>query len=389
MSAPSFVSTPEAVAASGDSFGGSSEQAFGVVLTASKALSEQAPVLLAVENLSVGFERGDGSGRMARAVEEVSFTLRRGRTLCLVGESGCGKSVTALSIPRLLPSPPSRLLGGGIFFEGRDLTQVSGRELTGLRGGRIGMIFQDPMTSLNPVMRVGDQIAEGLCLHRGLGRAEAREAAAAMLDIVGIPSAAQRARDFPHQMSGGMRQRVMIGMALACGPSLLIADEPTTALDVTVQRQILALMRELIDETGSGLLLITHDLGVVTQAADDVAVMYAGRIVEQGPAREVLAHPAHPYTVGLLHSLPSAAQGAVGEENPRQARLGAIAGTVPDLWSRPSGCSFHPRCPHAFARCREEIPPFFALEQDAPVQGGACDSGGRFSRCWLQAAAGQ
>ena len=379
------------------------------------SISEQHPALLAVRNLSIGFERGDGSGAVARAVEDVSFTLRRGRTLCLVGESGCGKSVTALSIPRLLPSPPARLLGGEVYFDGRDLVTLSERELTALRGGRIGMIFQDPMTSLNPVMRVGDQIAEGLRLHKKLGAAAAREAAAAMLDKVGIPFAADRARDYPHQMSGGMRQRVMIAMALISGPSLLIADEPTTALDVTVQRQILSLMRALIDEADSGLLLITHDIGVVAQAADDVAVMYAGRIVEQGFARDVLARPEHPYTLGLLQSLPGGLQQGAedgaesgGGASPRRARLGAIAGSVPDVWSRPKGCAFHPRCPYVFERCRKEIPPFFLVRDAARRKGGAAEHGveapgregipfttggiqvdgpeqGRISRCWLHA----
>ena len=356
--------------------------------------------LLAVENLSVGFERSDGSGQVAPAVEGLSFSLQRGRTLCLVGESGCGKSVTALSLLRLLPSPPSRLLGGHIFFEGRDLAECSEKELSGLRGSRISMIFQDPMTSLNPVMRVGDQITEGIRLHKGLGKAEAGKMAVSLLDKVGISRAAERTRDFPHQMSGGMRQRVMIAMALACNPALLIADEPTTALDVTVQRQILALMRELIEESGSGLLLITHDFGVVSQIADNVAVMYAGRIVEQGPAAELLRKPLHPYTVGLLRSLPGTAekisgnvQGSAGEweagreekggytgsflHPARNARLGAIAGSVPDIWSRPGGCAFHPRCTKAFERCKEELPPLF------PVSGEGTAQAARSSRCWL------
>jgi oligopeptide/dipeptide ABC transporter ATP-binding protein len=326
--------------------------------------------LLTVENLSVGFAREDDASSLDLAVEEVSFTLRRGKTLCLVGESGCGKTVTALSIPRLLPSPPARLAGGAIFFEGRNLTLLAERDITPLRGSRIGMIFQDPMTSLNPVMRVGDQIGEGLRLHKGLAAAPAHARAVALLEKVGIASPEERARNFPHQMSGGMRQRVMIAMALACDPALLIADEPTTALDVTVQRQILALMRTLIRETGSGLLLITHNLGIVAQAADDVAVMYAGRIVEQGPAGPILTDPAHPYTIGLLRSLPRFPDNT---EDSRPSRLGAIPGIVPDLRSRPPGCAFHPRCSQALERCRRETPPLFS-----PYPTRRC-------RCWLRA----
>jgi oligopeptide/dipeptide ABC transporter ATP-binding protein len=327
------------------------------------------PPLLRLESLSVGFARGSDSSLADLAVEEVSFTLRRGRVLCLVGESGCGKTVTALSIPRLLPSPPARLAGGAVLFEGRDLTLLAERELAPLRGNRMGMIFQDPMTSLNPVMRVGDQISEGLRLHKGFGAAAARARTVDLLEKVGIASAGERARNFPHQMSGGMRQRVMIAMAMACNPSLLIADEPTTALDVTVQRQILALMRSLIRETGSGLLLITHNLGIAAQAADDVAVMYAGRIVEQGPAGPVLAEPAHPYTLGLLRSLP-----AFPEGHSPPARLGAIPGAVPDLRNRPPGCAFHPRCPKALDLCRHEAPPVVASDSL------------RRCRCWLYAA---
>jgi len=330
--------------------------------------------LLEVCDLSVVFERegqGGASGRIGGthvglAVDGVSFSLERGKTLCLVGESGCGKTVTALSLLRLLPSPPASISSGRVLFDGEDLTAMSETQLRRIRGNRAGMVFQDPMTSLNPVMRVGDQIGESLRLHRGMTAAQAREAATAMLERVNIPDPALRVRDFPHQMSGGMRQRVMIAVALACSPDLIIADEPTTALDVTVQKQILDLMRGLIEGSGSGLLLITHDLGVVARAADDVAVMYAGRIVEQGlvkGGRGVLESPSHPYTIGLLRSRP----GAV----PPKARLDAIPGTVPGLWARPDGCTFHPRCPHAFDRCRRETPPLFSLEA------------GRKSRCWL------
>ena len=327
------------------------------------ARQTEALPLLEVRDLSVVFEQEGGNGQVGLAVDRVSFSLERGKTLCLVGESGCGKTVTALSLLRLLPSPPARISGGSVLFDGEDLTAMSEKQMRRIRGNRAGMVFQDPMTSLNPVMRVGDQIGESLRLHRGMTAAQAREAATAMLERVNIPDPGLRVRDFPHQMSGGMRQRVMIAMALACAPDLIIADEPTTALDVTVQKQILDLMRDLIDGSGSGLLLITHDLGVVAQAADDVAVMYAGRIVEQGPVWGVLETPSHPYTIGLLRSRPGAA--------PPKARLEAIPGAVPGLWARPKGCTFHPRCPHVFERCRFDAPPLFDLEGD------------KKSRCWL------
>ncbi len=336
--------------------------------------------LLRVRDLKVGFARqGDGLD-IGTAVDGVSFSLRRGKVLCLVGESGCGKSVTALSLLRLLPSPPAMFLGGSVHFDGRELLTMPEAELRHIRGNRVGMVFQDPMTSLNPVIRVGEQMMEGLRLHRRLSASAAREAAVAMLAKVGMADPEARIRDFPHQMSGGMRQRVMIGMALACDPDLIIADEPTTALDVTVQKQILGLMRTLIDESGSGLLLITHDLGIVAQIADDVAVMYAGRIVEQGPAAAVLSAPAHPYTAGLLRSRPGIRE--------RKQRLEAIPGVVPGLWSRPGGCAFHPRCAQAFARCANEAPPFFLVR---PENGETLISESpqarsrepRQSRCWL------
>lgn len=282
------------------------------------------PPVLEVRDLSIGFSRQDGRPGTGLAVDGVSFSLHHGKTLCLVGESGCGKTVTALSLLRLLPSPPSHYLGGSILFEDRDLLQLPEAGLRQIRGNRAGMIFQDPMTSLNPVMRIKDQMSEGLRLHRGLSKKEAEHSALRMLERVGIQDAAARLRAFPHQLSGGMRQRVMIGMALMCDPLLLIADEPTTALDVTVQKQILGLMRGLIDDSGSALLLITHDLGIVAQIADNVAVMYAGRIVEQGPVRDVLQNPAHPYTGGLLRSRPGG--------KTKQQRLETIPGTVPGLW---------------------------------------------------------
>jgi peptide/nickel transport system ATP-binding protein len=320
-------------------------------------------LLLRVRDLRVGFVREDGRTAPGMAVDGVSFSLARGKTLCLVGESGCGKSVAALSLLRLLPSPPAGIAGGSVLFDGRELTTMPERELRAIRGARVGMVFQDPMTSLNPVMRVGEQMTEGLRRLRGLSAKEALAAAVDMLDRVGIGDAAFRARDFPHQMSGGMRQRVMIGMALACNPDLLVADEPTTALDVTVQKQILGLMRSLIDDSGSGLLLITHDLGIVSRIADAVAVMYAGRIVEQGPTNLVLERPVHPYTIGLLRSRPGAGE--------RKKRLPAIPGAVPGLWSRPGGCAFHPRCEKALSRCRGAAPPL-----------SFTDNAERECRCW-------
>lgn len=329
----------------------------------SPPVNVQTSPLLTVRDLRVAFESASG-GPPGLAVDGLDFSLARGQTLCLVGESGCGKSVTALSLPRLLPSPPARQLGGSILFDGLELGALPDQEMRRLRGSRIGMIFQDPMTSLNPVMRIGEQMAEPLRLHRGASRAEAMEAVRAMLERVGLADARRRLRDFPHLMSGGMRQRVMIGMALICGPDLLIADEPTTALDVTVQRQILRLMRGLVNEQNKALLLITHDFDVVARVADHVAVMYAGRIVEQGPARQLLAAPAHPYTEGLLRSRP----GKKGKE----ARLFAIPGVVPGLWSRPEGCAFHPRCSRAFAPCARQTPPA------VPVGDGFC-------RCWAVA----
>ena len=339
--------------------------------------------LLRVRDLSVGFARQGDSRFMGTAVDRVGFSLERGRILCLVGESGCGKSVTALSLLRLLPSPPAVFLGGSVHFDGQDLLAMSEAELRHMRGNRVGMVFQDPMTSLNPVIRVGDQMMEGLRLHRRLSTSAARDAAVAMLARVGMAEPEARVRDFPHQMSGGMRQRVMIGMALACDPDLIIADEPTTALDVTVQKQILGLMRTLIDDSGSALLLITHDLGIVAQIADEVAVMYAGRIVEQGPASAVLAAPAHPYTAGLLRSRPGIRE--------RKDRLEAIPGVVPGLWSRPGGCPFHPRCPLAFARCEREAPLFFPVRPErgelslsfSPAEDASQGLEGWRSRCWL------
>jgi len=276
----------------------------------------------------------------------VSFSVQAGRTLGIVGESGCGKSVSALSIMGLVPQPPGRIAGGEILFDGVDLLKLPPPQLRALRGDRISMIFQEPMSSLNPAFTIGEQISEVLLQHRPLSRKQARERAIEMLRRVRIPSPELRYDDFPHRLSGGMRQRAMIAMALACEPKLLIADEPTTALDVTIQAQILELMRVLREETGTAIILITHDLGVIAELADDVAVMYAGRIVEQASVERIFAEPQHPYTIGLLGSIPRL--------HVEQARLAAIEGQVPGQHSTPAGCRFEPRCPFALERCRAE-----------------------------------
>jgi peptide/nickel transport system ATP-binding protein len=300
-----------------------------------------------VTNLSTAFtvER-DGVSRELRAVDDISFSIHQGETLGLVGESACGKSVTALSIIGLLP-PPGRVVAGSIEFEGQDLLSISGRARRQVRGARIGFVFQEPMTALNPVFTVGDQIAEALVVHGLATRAQAGFRAVALLDAVRIPDAARRMRDYPHQLSGGMRQRVLIAAAVACGPSLLIADEPTTSLDVTIQAEILDLLRDMRDGSGMSMLLITHDLAVVSQLAERLAVMYAGRVVEEGPTGTVLRDPQHPYTRGLLDSLPGSVPGA---------RLHAIPGTVPDLGFLPPGCAFAPRCAQRRAAC-DTLPP--------------------------------
>jgi peptide/nickel transport system ATP-binding protein len=314
--------------------------------------------LLAVENLTVAFE-AEGASR--RVVEEASFTIAPGRTVGLVGESGCGKTVTAMSIMRLLPSPPARVVSGRILFEGRDLLALSAEEMRALRGDRIGMVFQEPMTSLNPVLSIGFQIEEVLRLHRGLWGAAARTQAAQMLGYVGIGAPERRLGQYPHQLSGGLRQRVMIAITLVCRPQLLIADEPTTALDVTIQAQILDLLRRLKRELGMALLLITHDLGVVAETCDEVAVMYAGRIVEQATAESLFRRPRHPYTAGLLASRPRLV--------PKGGKLATIPGTVPPPGRRATGCSFAERCPRALPRCRAERP---RLEPAGPDQWAAC-----------------
>lgn len=314
-------------------------------------------MLLTIESLRIEFETDRG---IARAVDGVSLTLAAGETLCVVGESGCGKSVTALSIMGLLASPPARVTGS-IRLEGQELLQLSREALSDLRGNRMAMIFQEPMTSLNPAFTIGTQLTEALLRHRSITRGEAREAAIAMLEKVRISSAAARFDDYPHRLSGGMRQRVMIAMALLCEPALLIADEPTTALDVTIQAQVLALMRKLRDETGTAIVLITHDLGVVAQMADRVAVMYAGQVVEQATASELFGSPQHPYTVGLLGAMPALAAS--------RTRLAAIEGMVPAATAMPAGCRFAERCPFAEQRCRSGVP---ALAEVRP---------GHWSRC--------
>ncbi len=296
------------------------------------------------------------------AVDGISFSIDPGRTLGIVGESGCGKSVTALSIMGLVPRPPGRIAGGEILFDGVDLLQLSVAALRELRGNRISMIFQEPMTSLNPVLTVGEQIVEGILRHRPMSRDAAKDRAIEMLRMVHIPSPEQRFDDYPYRLSGGMRQRVMIAMALACKPQLLIADEPTTALDVTIQAQILDLMRTLREETGTAIILITHDLGVVAELADDVVVMYAGRIVERATVAALFAEPQHPYTVGLLGSIPRL--------DIDQDRLAAIEGQVPNPLAPVSGCHFHPRCPFAIERCLREDPPLVDL------------GNGHESACW-------
>jgi len=317
-----------------------------------------AAALLEVRGLQTHFasERG-----VVRAVDGVDLRLERGRTLGIVGESGCGKSVTALSIMGLVPQPPGRIPAGEVLFEGEDLLRLPPGRLRDLRGDKLSMIFQEPMTSLNPAFQVGDQIAEAILRHKNVNKAEAASQAIEMLRKVRIPSPEARAREYPHQLSGGMRQRVMIAMALACNPKLLIADEPTTALDVTIQAQILELMRALREELGTAIILITHDLGVIAELADDVIVMYAGKVVERCAVPRLFAEPQHPYTIGLLGSIPRL--------DLEQERLSAIEGFVPDAAAMPEGCRFHPRCPFSIEKCRQEEP---ALAEIAPNHFAAC-----------------
>lgn len=322
--------------------------------------------LLDVKDLKTYFYTSDG---VVPAVDGVNFHVRRGETLGIVGESGCGKSVTSLSVMRLIPYPPGKIVEGSIEFEGQDLLQKSEAEMRKIRGNLISMIFQEPMTSLNPVYTIGDQICEAIELHQGLKRREATEKAIEMLRLVGIPLPERRINEYPHQLSGGMRQRVMIAMALSCNPRLLIADEPTTALDVTIQAQILELMKKLKQELGMAIMLITHDLGVVAEMAQRVVVMYAGKIVEEADVVSIFRKPLHPYTQGLLDSIPSMDR--------EKGRLHVIDGVVPNPLFMPTGCRFNPRCPHAMDICREREP---VLEPAGE---------GRFVACWLRSNANE
>ncbi len=320
---------------------------------------DSAAPLLSVRDLSVGFA---GEQDVLQAVDTVSFDVRAGRTLGIVGESGCGKSVTALTLLRLLPYPAGRVLGGQVIFEGRDLLSLPLSEMQKIRGGRIGMIFQEPMSALNPVMTIGRQLGEVFRLHLDISPDEARRRSISLLGKVGIPSPEIRLHEYPHQLSGGMRQRVVIAMALACEPALLIADEPTTALDVTIQAQILELIASLQREMGLAVILITHDLGVIAETCDDVIVMYAGRVAEVGPIDALFAYPKHPYTRGLLASIPRLTTEA-------KSRLPVIEGMVPTLRDLPHGCRFANRCPHARPRCTVAPPP---LEFVDPKHSVAC-----------------
>ncbi len=327
-----------------------------MTLAAPRALDPAMP-LLAVRELHTHFETAEG---VARAVDGVSFTLRPGRTLGLVGESGCGKSVTALSILRLV-SPPGRIVSGAILYKGQDLLGLSERSMRHVRGKEIAMVFQEPMTSLNPVFTIGSQIGEAVRLHQRLGRAATRARVIEALRLVEMPEPERRARSYPHELSGGMRQRAMIAMALACEPNVLIADEPTTALDVTIQAQILELLRGLRERLGMAMLLITHDLGIIAEHADDVAVMYAGRIVEYGSVLDVFERPLHPYTIALME--------AVGRLGGDERYLEALPGTVPSLLRLPSGCRFRDRCPRAIDECAKVDP---VLDEKAPGHTAAC-----------------
>jgi oligopeptide/dipeptide ABC transporter ATP-binding protein len=320
-------------------------------------------VILQINDLHTYFHLEEG---VVKAVNGVNLFIRLGETLGIVGESGCGKSVTALSVMRLIQEPPGRIVKGSINFDGQDLVLLTDEQMRRIRGNRIAMIFQEPMTSLNPVFRVGYQIAEAIQLHQGLNRKKARERSIEMLSKVGIPDPSKRIDEYPHQMSGGMRQRVMIAMALACNPELMIADEPTTALDVTIQAQILDLMNALKNDFGAAIMLITHDLGVVAEMAQRVVVMYTGQVVEQASVEELFAVPKHPYTIGLMRSMPNLAQPV-----PEDRMLSTIPGVVPSLLELPEGCNFAKRCLQAMERCKQMAPPLFELD------------GGRLSRCWL------
>lgn len=317
--------------------------------------------LLQVNNLATYFHTQDG---VVKAVDGVSYEIAKGETIALVGESGCGKTVSALSILRLIPEPPGKIVSGEVLFEGTDLLKLHRDEMRQIRGARIAMIFQEPMTSLNPVLTVGRQLTEALELHQDLGRAEASREAMRLLELVGISQAERRLRDYPHGFSGGMRQRVMIAMAISCQPQLIIADEPTTAVDVTIQAQLLELVRGITRDTGTSVILITHNLGIVARYAQRVYVMYAGQIMEHSLAQAIYHDPRHPYTVGLLASVPRL-------DEPRKVRLLPIEGQPPDLISPPAGCPFHPRCAYAISKCREQRPELLEVAQ------------AHYSACWV------
>ena len=338
------------------------------VLDEGAAAATEAPAgesALEVKDLQTWFYTRQG---IVKAVDGVSFNLRKGETLGIVGESGCGKSITALSVMRLVPDPPGRIIGGRVTLDGRDLLGLDEAEMRLVRGNDISMIFQEPMTSLNPVLTIGYQIAEALILHRDLSRTEALSRAVEMLDMMRIPEPAQRAREYPHQLSGGMRQRAMIAMALACNPKVLIADEPTTALDVTIQAQILDLIVRLQQELGTAVILITHDLGVVAETTQRIIVMYAGRKVEEADVVPLFSNPMHPYTHGLMASVPRLAIMS-GEDSAAAERLEEIPGIVPPLNNLPPGCAFAPRCRFADDRCRAEYPPY---QEKQPGHWAAC-----------------
>ena len=324
-------------------------------------------MLLDVRNLKTYFYTAAG---VVRAVDGMTYSVQPGETVALVGESGCGKSVSALSVMRLVSAPAGRIVGGQVLFQGRDLLALDEESMRHIRGREIAMIFQEPMTSLNPVLSIGRQLTEPLEIHLGMPPEQARQQAVELLTTVGIPDPERRLTQYPHQFSGGMRQRMMIAMALACNPALVLADEPTTALDVTIQAQILELMKDLSRQRGIAVVLITHNLGVVARYADRVNVMYAGKLVEQGSARDVYSDPRHPYTIGLLRSVPRL-------DEPRKATLHPIGGQPPDLMHLPPGCAFAPRCQYAIARCQTEVPPLMPVAAD------------HLSACWVAAQLGR
>jgi len=324
-------------------------------------------MLLEVKDLTTYFFIGAG---VVRAVDGVSYDVREGETVALVGESGCGKTVSALSVMRLVAAPAGRIVAGQILFKGRDLLALDEEGMRRVRGREIGMVFQEPMTSLNPVLSIGRQVTETVEIHLGMTPAQARARAVELLGLVGIPDPARRLAQYPHQFSGGMRQRIMIAMALSCNPPLILADEPTTALDVTIQAQILELMKDLSRRLGVAMLIITHNLGVVARYADRVNVMYAGKIIERGTAREIYANPRHPYTLGLLRSVPRL-------DEPRKSKLNPIEGQPPDLMRLPAGCAFSPRCRYAVDRCTSDVPPLLPVGD------------GHDAACWVADRLGQ